>query len=225
MDNIKIDKLIRSDRKSFSLEINKHGELIVRAPNRAAIDEIKNIVSEKGDWILKKQKELKEKSFSIVQKKFIDGEKFLFLGEEFALTIKDNARSALEFDGSRFILSGRKKQYGKELFKLWYRIQAESIFDKRIALFSSITNIQYNKVKISDAGKRWGSCSSKKNLNFSWRLVMAPSKVIDYVLVHELAHILELNHSKKFWDTVGQMFPDYKVHRKWLMANGHTLEI
>ena len=83
--------------------------------------------------------------------------------------------------------------------------------------------LKYDKIIITGAMKRWGSCSSKGNLNFAWRLVMAPIDIIDYVVVHELSHIVHRNHSKRFWEQVETIFPDYKIKRKWLKEYGCTM--
>ena len=85
------------------------------------------------------------------------------------------------------------------------------------------TDLQYAKIRISNARTRWGSCGFNANLSFSWRLVMAPLPVIDYVVAHELAHLMHKNHSQRFWAAVRALFPDYEVHKKWLKLNGHLL--
>ncbi|MCS7122892.1 MAG: M48 family metallopeptidase, partial [Candidatus Micrarchaeota archaeon] len=86
-------------------------------------------------------------------------------------------------------------------------------------------NFRYNRVRITNARRRWGSCSSSNNLNFSWRLIMAPLEVIDYVVVHELVHTRIKNHSKAFWRMVEAVMPDYDRQRRWLRENGHMLKI
>ncbi|MBI4687875.1 MAG: M48 family metallopeptidase [Nitrospirae bacterium] len=96
---------------------------------------------------------------------------------------------------------------------------------ERVSWYSSLSGLKYNRVKISDAQKRWGSCSAKGNLNFSWRLIMSPIRVIDYVVIHELAHLEERNHSKKCWNKVKIMLPDYEQYKEWLKENKHLLDI
>lgn len=225
MQEIKIDNIIRSKRKSFSIELDKEGILTVRAPSRASVKEIKDVVNKKSSWILKKRRFIMEKRTEFKPKEFVDGEKFLLLGNELPLKILDAPNFSIKYEKNQFLLDRGALEHAKDAFELLYRNLAKRLFRERIAMFSSITKIPYNKVKITDAKTRWGSCSSRKNLNFSWRLVMAPSPVIDYVLVHELAHIIELNHSPRFWNLVEQMFPDYKKYKRWLRDNGHLLEL
>lgn len=100
---------------------------------------------------------------------------------------------------------------------------AKDLLHSRVIYFSNKFGLQYNKVKINNAKKRWGSCTSKGNLNFCWRLAMAPLMVIDYVVVHELSHLEHKDHSKRFWKKVEDILPNYKEQRKWLKDNGHLL--
>lgn len=106
-----------------------------------------------------------------------------------------------------------------------YRQAAKEYIPKRVAYYAELLDITYATISIRDQKTRWGSCSSKGNLSFSWRLILAPPKVLDYVVVHELCHRKEMNHSPRFWALVESMIPDYKTHRKWLKENGEKLTI
>jgi len=96
------------------------------------------------------------------------------------------------------------------------RKQAKQLIPQRVEHYAKLYNINYNKIKITSAKKRWGSCSARGNLNFSWRLVLTPPEIIDYVVIHELCHVVHHNHSKRFWALVAQICPNYKACRKWL---------
>ncbi len=106
-----------------------------------------------------------------------------------------------------------------------YRQAAKEYIPKRVAYYAGLLGVDYNTITIRDQKTRWGSCSSKGNLSFSWRLILAPPKVLDYVVVHELCHRREMNHSPRFWALVESIIPDYKTHRKWLKENGEKLSI
>lgn len=106
-----------------------------------------------------------------------------------------------------------------------YRQAAKEYIPKRVAYYAQLLGVTYATISIRDQKTRWGSCSSKGNLSFSWRLILAPPKVLDYVVVHELCHRKEMNHSPRFWVLVESMIPDYKTHRKWLKENGEKLTI
>lgn len=104
-----------------------------------------------------------------------------------------------------------------------YRNAAKEYIPKRVEYYHAFTGGQYTKITIRDQKTRWGSCSSNGTLSFSFRLMLAPPRVLDYVVVHELCHLTHMNHSKEFWNMVETILPDYKEHRKWLKENGHTL--
>ena len=106
-----------------------------------------------------------------------------------------------------------------------YREAAKDYIPKRVEYYHQFTGGSYNKITIRDQKTRWGSCSSNGTLSFSFRLMLAPPRVLDYVVVHELCHLKHMNHSKEFWNMVESILPDYKEHRKWLKENGHTLHI
>jgi predicted metal-dependent hydrolase len=124
-----------------------------------------------------------------------------------------------------FKIARKNYDIAKEILIGWYQEQAYQQISERVIWHSSLSGLKYNKIKLSGAQKRWGSCSVKGNLNFSWRLIMAPFRVIDYVVVHELAHLEEKNHSKRFWDKIKIMQPDYEQHKDWLKENRHLLDI
>lgn len=100
---------------------------------------------------------------------------------------------------------------------------AKQYFPSRTAYYAGLLGVTYGRISIRDQKTRWGSCSAKGNLNFNWRLMLAPPRVLDYVVVHELCHRKEMNHSKAFWNEVGTILPDYKELRKWLRDNGNSL--
>lgn len=119
-----------------------------------------------------------------------------------------------------------KEQQAKalsEALEKWMAKAFESRLDERLKYYSDIIGVTYKDVRVKSQKSRWGSCSSKGNLNFNWRLVIAPDWISDYVIVHELCHLKHLNHSKDFWNTVGLYIPDYKTAVKWLKQNGAAL--
>jgi predicted metal-dependent hydrolase len=131
----------------------------------------------------------------------------------------------LNFDGSRFIISPSAAAAGKESLRIWYRQRALSFLPERVKFYEEIMGCTARAIRISRARSRWGSCSADNRLAFSWRLMMAPQEVIDYIVIHELAHIREKNHSPRFWSLVGKICPDYKDQRRWLRNTGAGLLI
>jgi len=106
-----------------------------------------------------------------------------------------------------------------------YRDAAKDYIPKRVEYYHSLTGGNYTKITIRDQKTRWGSCSTNGTLSFNYRLMLAPPRVLDYVVVHELCHLTHMNHSKDFWNMVASILPDYKEYRKWLKDNGHTLHV
>lgn len=104
-----------------------------------------------------------------------------------------------------------------------YRAQAAEIFARKASYYAERMGVTYQRIAIRDQKTRWGSCSGKGNLNFNWRLVLAPAPVLDYVVIHELAHRREMNHSSRFWRIVEEIMPDYRTHRRWLRDHGDSL--
>ncbi|MDH5682000.1 MAG: M48 family metallopeptidase, partial [Spirochaetota bacterium] len=111
----------------------------------------------------------------------------------------------------------------REKLKKWYIQRAREIISERVKHYSQQLKVSFNRISIKNQKTRWGSCSSLKNLNFNWRLVMAPPVILDYIVVHELAHLKELNHSPSFWKMVEECCPDYPQQEKWLKENGQLL--
>jgi len=118
-----------------------------------------------------------------------------------------------------------KQHKARELFHRWYLEQAGMVLSARSDYYSNLTGLEHTQIRITNPRTRWGSCSPSGNLNFNWRLIMAPLPVLDYVVLHEIVHLEIKNHSRKFWDKVGIYCPDYAERRRWLKNYGHKLEL
>jgi predicted metal-dependent hydrolase len=217
-------KTIRSKRKSYALIIQDDGSLVIRAPLKASNAQIQAIVKEKSHWILEKQTQVQQRNAKNPPKTFTPGTPFLYLGKSYPLETRDNQKANLLLN-KHFCLSKKALPNAELVFENWYRNQARLVFVERVELYAKQVGVKYKVVKISGAKKRWGSCSAKGNLNLSWRLVLAPLPIIDYVIVHELCHLIELNHSPAFWKQVQRVLPDYTERRNWLKDNGHRLRL
>lgn len=222
--NPQISKIIRTSRKTVALYIQKDGSLVVRAPFHIRNEEINQFVYKKRFWINQKRRLINERNRLRAQKEFVNGEGFLYLGEMYKLRIVNNDAPPLVFNGE-FLFSKRYLTNAREVFIQWYKERAKEKVTERVDLYTFRAEEKYNKINITNSQHRWGSCGSKGNLNFSWRLVMAPLKVIDYVVVHEITHLTEKNHAKKFWRKVKILSPDYELNRKWLKENEHLLVV
>ena len=210
-------KRSRKRRKTISLQISNSSEVTICAPYFTPAGEINRFVREKQNWIyrtIRKQTSLRPK-----EKEYITGELFYYLGESFPLEVffEESARKGLVFWSNRFYLNSPDAAVdGISFFVSWYKKKAGEYLSKRVEFFSRKLSLQPRQVKITSAGKRWGSCSEDNNISFSFRLIMMPPAVIDYVIVHELMHIREKSHSSRFWKLIEAVMPEYKIHRHWL---------
>jgi predicted metal-dependent hydrolase len=218
-------KVIHSKRKTFALMIERDGSLTVRAPLRATRKQIEEIVEKHRGWIERKQQEMASRKQETRLPQVQKGELFWFQGKQYPLSISEKSSHAVKLYGNRIILSKEVLQDGRAVIESWYRNMARLFLSMRVSKLAFEYGLNPTNVRITSARTRWGSCSAKGAINFSWRLIMAPVEVIDYVIVHELAHLKQRNHSKAFWAEVEAMLPGFREQRKWLKENGHHLGI
>ncbi len=221
---MKIDEIIRSNRKTFALEIKPGGRLVVRAPGKATAEQIQSVVESKSEWVNHTRARLAKHYPAQDPKTFKPGELFWYLGEQYPLRLTDSHRPPLELDGA-FLLSKSAHNRAKEVFIEWYREETRAITQRLINQYAKQNRFKVGQVRITSARTRWGSCSSKNNLNFTYRLCMAPISIVEYVVLHELAHLRMRNHSKAFWASVAVLKPDYKKDKAWLKKNGFLLTL
>jgi predicted metal-dependent hydrolase len=182
---------------------------------------IRAFVEQHIGWIQKKQAEIGERVIE-PPSEYLPGEMFLFLGESYPLEIVKHQRQPLLLDGN-FKLADSALGRAGLVFEGWYRTEAKKILQDRVGYYATQYGFQYQGIKITSAKTRWGSCSGKGALSFSWRLILAPLEQVDYVVVHELVHTVHHNHSKRFWNKVANVLPDYEERRQWLRKQGPRL--
>lgn len=223
-------ELIKSNRKTIAISFDRDGNLIVKAPIWVSDRKIAEFVSKKQEWIDATAKRLenarKEKETSRI--KLENGDKIPYLGGELMLSVvrEERSRGRLKCLNDRILMWVpyiADYEYKRELLEKWYRRQAAEILHKKAYEFASLLQVGFEGVYIKDQKSRWGSCSGRGNLNFNFRILMAPEEVCDYVVMHELCHLVHMNHSKEFWELLATVCPRYKTCKKWLIENGETL--
>ncbi len=177
-------QIIRSSRRTLSLQVKHDGQVIVRAPRQTSLTEIEAFVRKNRAWL----------------------EKHLAMARERKAEEASLAAPPLSMEEIRALAD-----------------EAVRVLPSRAAYFSPLVGVTYGRITIRNQKTRWGSCSSKGNLNFNCLLMLAPPAVRDYVVVHELCHRKEMNHSPRFWAEVARIIPDYKIHEKWLKTEGVKL--
>ena len=214
-------QIIRSNRKTLSLSINENADLVVRAPHRVSDDEIQKFISEKSAWIDNKQRLIKAQ-LEDNENQHSSGQ-CLYLGSLYPLKIDNSNVEPISFNGHIFTIANVNREKISLLLKSWYKKRFIEVALPRLSYFSDKHKLKVNQVRVKEQKTLWGSCSSKNNINLNYLLIMAPMKVIDYVIVHELVHTIHKNHSAKFWQKVETIMPNYKDARKWLKENGYRL--
>ena len=209
----------RSTRARYTrLEMRRETGLVVVIPRSYHIDRLRDLLQEKQDWILRKFSIYGKRQRLSANNEIKSGDFIPYLGRKLKVLTAENTgeydRVTLEWD--RVIVSTSGKKQPGMILEQWYRIQAAELIKEKLAKWSSRLQVSYHKVTIRKQRTRWGSCSRHGNLSFNWQLLMAPEPVIDYVIVHELAHLKEMNHSKRFWQLVAEHCPRWRAHKKWL---------
>lgn len=211
-------QITKSWRKSISMSFNKQGVLQVHAPKFMLSYQIQDFLSKNDTWIEKHFLKIRERK---------ENKKYYLFGEELTQLPPTSLRSATTLDVEGFnelpLIEGDVTKWQEE-YKKWlekyYKQEAKKYIIPRCQELAEKYDFMYKWIRITSATTRWGSCSSKKTLNFSYRLIMAPSECIDYVIIHELCHLWQMNHSAKFWSEVASIMPSYKIHEKHLKTHG-----
>ena len=209
-------ELRRSTRRSIGFTIDDDG-LRVTAPKRLTLAEIDNAIRAKQRWILSKMHERGERCAKRAQQapvEWVDGAKLPYLGGEITLKLEAAPRSRCDFDAEARVLTvgvvlGLEEWQLVERVRLWFEAEAKRIFQERMDVYAARMGVRYSSLHLSSAGTRWGSCTVQGAIRLNWKLVHYALPLIDYVVAHELAHLREMNHSRRFWATVGAVYPDY----------------
>lgn len=218
--------LQRGKRKTIEVAILSGGKVRVRAPEQMSEAAVRRFLKEKAPWISEQLERIKAEKERWIQTRFQDGNHFYYLGEALVLLSGKAQGEAVRQSANHLVIdrnikSPRKRQ---EQLEQWYRKRAKENIESRVRFYARRVGEMPNKVTVKTQKSRWGSCSSLGNLNFNWKLIMLPQEIIDYVVVHELCHLKEMNHSRNFWDQVGRVLPDYRKDKEWLKNNAWKVE-
>ena len=217
------DLIIRTHRRSLSLSITQEGQFVVHAPKKLSMDKIFNYITEKEKWIITKQKEIQDRLN--INKDILNYNEYLFLGKKYKYCFMSGLKK-IELSDQSFIVPSKidKNDLNKHM-KKWYLCNAKNILSERLEYFAEIMQLDYLSFKLSNSKTRWGSCDSNRNIRLNFRLIFLPHRIIDYVIIHELAHIVEFNHSKSFYKIISTMMPTYKLQQKILKEYDYVLRL
>lgn len=216
-------------RRTLSITIDEKAQVLVRAPSYSAEKEIHAFIFEKSSWITSKLKAALKVKSKTETRQFDHGYRFLFLGKNFPLQIieKDVKRASIEFNGFKWICGiprdlspEQRRDIVKKKMVGWYRAQAQEVLGSRIFYYSRQMGIEPVKIAVRTQKRVWGNCEYRtRTIHINWQIILAPISVVDYVVVHEMCHMIVPNHSKKFWDKVESVLPNYKKEKLWLKDN------
>lgn len=227
--NIEFEVVYRK-RKTMSIELNLEGKVRVISPMNIKTETILEVVEKKAKWICRKQDELTIKKSLKVINKYINGETYLYLGNNYTLDLCSDEEVKLP----KVIISNNTiqiiyKEVSSEtvrgILELWYRMKTLEIVTKRVSNYERYFVTSPKDLKVKEQKRRWASCTYDNRILFNWRISMAPIEVIDYIVVHEMCHMDFKDHSSNFWNRVKSILPDYELRHLWLKENGIKLEL
>lgn len=223
-------EVVRSDRRTADVVIEPDGRVIVRVPENLPDDRIEDIVEARRLWIYRSLAEWRDLNATRVLREFRNGEGFLYLGRSYRLLLVADQEEPLTLKDGRFRLRRDLVDQGeipaaRKAFRELLTERGNDRISRRVRYFAPKVSVVPGTISVRDLGNRWASCSRTGNLAFHWKCMMAPAKVIDYIVVHELCHIHHLDHSDAFWNEVDRILPDYAERKEWLRRNGASMDL
>jgi predicted metal-dependent hydrolase len=200
-------------RKTLGLTVDRAGELVVHAPAQASESELRRWVTRKMLWVHQKLAQKQELNANARTPEFVTGESFFYLGKGLRLRLVETGQRPLLLSGEWLLLRRRDHADAGQHFRRWYLDKGGPWLSKRVVMWQPRLNVEPLRVRVSDLGFRWGSCGKRGALNFNWRLLQFPVRLIDYVIVHELAHLLEHKHTFRFWQVLDRALPDWRERK------------
>jgi predicted metal-dependent hydrolase len=226
--NYQIRKSAR--RKTLSITVHPDNRIVVSAPSFCSNESILQFIESKLEWIagvvqanLQKIKKSGER--------FVTGDRLLYLGKEYVLRVERGNPAQVSLSGEdicvRLPVEGLCPDPSAVrgcLFK-WYTERALAEVKAKVTAYADLIGVKPRRITLKSLKSRWGSCSKNGRISLAWNIVMAPEKILDYLIVHELCHMVHLNHSQQYWDLVASILPDHRQSRKWLRENGEKLSL
>ena len=213
-------------RKKLTITVERDRTIVVHAPQGISEEEVRRVVDAKRQWILTKLRHPQKYQDRLHPpgKEVVNGESAPYLGTDYRIEVTETASGEIEFSHI-FMVPAAHQAKRREVLRDWYIAQAREKILPRVEQHARELGVRFAAAKIVDNRYRWGSCTVKDNVNFNWRLIKAPMFVIDYVIVHELAHLLEANHTPRFWNIVRAQIADLDKAKTWLKENGDILDL
>jgi predicted metal-dependent hydrolase len=219
--------LKKSERKTTSIYIERDGNVSVLAPAPFEHDKIEQIIEKKRSWIYRNLAEWEDLNRTRVHREYVNGESFLYLGRHYRLQLVDAEMqdAPLVFLHNQLGLRKDAVEQAPEHFKQFYKTKLNKKLKERLKIYQPKMGVEPSDVKVMELQNRWGSCTAKGVVNFHWKCAMLPTSVLDYVVVHELAHIENLSHNAAFWRALEKVMPSCEEQKGWLRLNGAGMSL
>ena len=223
-------EVVRSRRRTLAIAVESSACVVVRAPMTLPAQKILEIVEQKADWINKKLAFWQKVQDEKLERENVQGKSLLYLGQYYSLQLeviaglkKDSVR--LETEKIVVQTGDAKPEHIEKVLNKWYRERAQELITQRVLYYGRFFDGKPSRVQIKEQKKRWGSCTYDNKLLFNWRCIMARKEALDYVVVHEMSHMVHKNHSAAFWKVVETIMPEYKQEKKWLKENVINMDL
>jgi predicted metal-dependent hydrolase len=219
-----------TNRKTTDIVIERDGVIVVRPPADYSPEQVDAVVESKRMWIYRNLAEWHVLNASAVKRELVNGETFLYLGRSYRLSLVADQDCDVMLKEGRFCLDRKLVDKGgataaEVAFQNYYTEKGLQRINDRVAYYAPKVGVKPSSVKVRDMGYRWASCNKTDGLAFHWKCMMAPPKIIDYIVVHELCHIHHRNHSDAYWNEVDKIMPDYRERKDWLRQHGAQLSL
>ena len=225
--NMKLDYRIKRSpkRRKLTITVERDRSVIVHAPEGTSDSKIQEVVEAKRQWIYEKigHPQKYQDLPHPPGKELVSGESALYMGRHYRIEIVRSGLKEIQFNHC-FLIPATRKGNRQEVLREWYIQRAKDKVIPQVKFHARQLGVCYGEIKIVDNRYRWGSCTVKNNINLNWRLIKAPMFVIDYVIIHELTHLIEGNHTPRFWNIVRTQSPNMEKAKTWLKENGQLLE-
>ncbi len=221
-------EVIRSSRRKTAEIRVREGAVSIAVPSRTSIEKIDQLLATKQRWI-KEKVALQRQIIPTETKKYISGEVFSYLGDDYRLQVESGSFAPVELIAGTLVVrvpgGSTQPLMVRNALLRWYKRQAQQHLEEKVKHLAPRVGAQPAAIEIKAFKARWGSCSIKGKLQFNWLIILAPEHIVDYVVVHELCHLLQHNHSSVYWREVERVMPEYRECREWLKINAATLRV
>lgn len=214
-------------RRTVGITVERDGHLIIAAPPEVTLETLERVVDDRRFWIYTKLLKKELLTPPVPTKEYVSGEGFYYLGRSYRLNLVDGVKGQpfLKLHQSRFELYQGEQAQGQGHFIDWYRTHLQPVLEQQIAALVHRIGDSPRSIQVRELGYRWGSCGHKGDLYFHWRVAMLPRSMIEYLVTHELVHLIEPYHTTAFWQRVERIIPDYGDRKQWLAENGATYDL